>query len=167
MLLDCSMKIIHYLNSIKKMPRWFVVYKPTMKPFFDYKSETCQQHTFPDEEDESIGNVNTMVHIPCDDFENCPVEFIKARKSQNGTIELYLDDVAYNESLKIERENTMEYLRNKRNQLLKDSDFILLSDVPMNEEKRKEWLVYRQALRDYPDSISDPLAPPPFPTRPI
>lgn len=47
----------------------------------------------------------------------------------------------------------LESLRNFRNQLLKDSDWIVLPDSPVSQEKKQEWIVYRQYLRDLPESI--------------
>lgn len=52
----------------------------------------------------------------------------------------------------------------KRNSLLTQSDWTQLPDVPLTLEKKQEWEVYRQALRDLP---SDPLFPNvEFPTPP-
>ena len=50
-------------------------------------------------------------------------------------------------------------------QLLKDSDWAVLSDVPMLAGKRTEWIDYRSALReirsqpDFPTSITWPSKP--------
>ena len=52
-------------------------------------------------------------------------------------------------------------LRNKRNQLLAETDFYALSDVTMSDEMK----TYRQALRDLPANTSDP-ANPTYPTKP-
>ena len=40
------------------------------------------------------------------------------------------------------------HVRGERNQLLAGSDFTQLADAPVTPEKRAEWVVYRQALRD-------------------
>jgi hypothetical protein len=47
----------------------------------------------------------------------------------------------------------LESLRNFRNQLLKDSDWIVLPDSPVSPDKRQEWIVYRQYLRDLPENF--------------
>jgi len=52
-----------------------------------------------------------------------------------------------------------ENIRQKRNQLLQESDFRVVSDYP----QRDKWIVYRQALRDFP-SIWLPEMP--FPEKP-
>tara|TARA_B100001287_G_C22671068_1_gene525296 strand:- start:1714 stop:1986 length:273 start_codon:yes stop_codon:yes gene_type:complete len=45
-------------------------------------------------------------------------------------------------------EFALELLRNERNIILKRSDKYLLSDFPQTEEKKQEWILYRQALRN-------------------
>ena len=55
----------------------------------------------------------------------------------------------------------LKVLRNKRNQLLAETDFYALSDVTMSDEIK----TYRQALRDLPANTSDP-ANPTYPTKP-
>jgi len=48
----------------------------------------------------------------------------------------------------IDIENFKEQLRLMRNDLLTNTDWTQFADVPMTEEKRSEWVTYRQALRD-------------------
>ena len=59
----------------------------------------------------------------------------------------------------------MEGVRVTRNNLLKESDWTQFPDSPLSTEKRTEWSVYRQALRDLPTTVdlSDVI----FPTKPI
>ena len=52
-------------------------------------------------------------------------------------------------------------LRNQRNELLAETDYLALSDVTMTDEMR----TYRQALRDLPANTADP-ANPVWPTKP-
>ena len=47
-------------------------------------------------------------------------------------------------------------VRKQRNQLLKDSDYIMVSDAPITTEKKEEWETYRQALRDIPQDYDSP-----------
>lgn len=47
-------------------------------------------------------------------------------------------------------------LRNKRNNLLKDSDFTQYPDSPLSNEKKLEWQTYRSQLRDFPSNVTDP-----------
>lgn len=44
-------------------------------------------------------------------------------------------------------------LRNKRNLLLKDSDWTQLSDSPLTSEQKTAWATYRQTLRDLPANV--------------
>ena len=55
-------------------------------------------------------------------------------------------------------------IRINRNILLSESDWSVLYDIPMPEEKRLQWLEYRQQLRDFPDNcdINNPI----FPVKP-
>lgn len=48
----------------------------------------------------------------------------------------------------------MNDARGERNQLLAESDWTQAADLP--EEFRNAWASYRQALRDLPDTITDP-----------
>lgn len=41
-------------------------------------------------------------------------------------------------------------IREKRNQLLAESDWTQMPDVPLDEKQREAWQQYRQALRDIP-----------------
>ena len=47
-------------------------------------------------------------------------------------------------------------IRKERNQLLKDSDYIMVSDAPITTEKKEEWTTYRQVLRDIPQDYDSP-----------
>jgi hypothetical protein len=60
---------------------------------------------------------------------------------------------------KLWTEMELDVIREKRNKLLKESDFRVVADYP----QRDKWIVYRQALRDYP-SIWLPDRP--FPETP-
>jgi len=52
-------------------------------------------------------------------------------------------------------------LRNKRQSLLQETDWMANSDVTMSDA----WKTYRQALRDLPANTSDPTNPT-YPTKP-
>jgi len=55
----------------------------------------------------------------------------------------------------------MEQLRDKRDQLLAETDYLALADLTLTDEMRD----YRQALRDLPANTVDP-ANPVFPVKP-
>lgn len=50
-------------------------------------------------------------------------------------------------------------IREKRNELLTESDYIFLQDKwnSLSEIKKQEWTEYRQALRDVPENQMDPF----------
>jgi len=52
----------------------------------------------------------------------------------------------------IRTDNTLEILRNKRNELLKQSDWTQINDSPLSDAKKQEWATYRQSLRDLPST---------------
>ena len=60
-------------------------------------------------------------------------------------------------------EHEWNIVRGKRAILLDSSDWTQLSDVPLSDEKKAEWVSYRQALRDItaqPEgSVSWPVEP--------
>lgn len=68
----------------------------------------------------------------------------------------------------------LESIRRKRNSLLTQSDWTQMPDSPLSEEKKTEWAVYRQQLRDItidldPSSIThwdDAVALAFFPQKP-
>lgn len=47
-----------------------------------------------------------------------------------------------------ENEDTWTSIRYSRNELLTECDWTQLSDSPLTNQKKQEWIVYRQALRD-------------------
>ena len=49
-----------------------------------------------------------------------------------------------------------EQVRQKRNNLLLQSDWTVLIDSPLNDEKKQEYITYRQALRDLPLEYNNP-----------
>ena len=55
----------------------------------------------------------------------------------------------------------LDQLRNKRNRLLSETDYLALSDQTMSDEMT----AYRQALRDLPANTADPENPV-WPTKP-
>ena len=49
---------------------------------------------------------------------------------------------------------TWETIRQKRDELIKSSDWIFLPDISL--KNKEAWLTYRQALRDIPQNFEDP-----------
>ena len=65
-------------------------------------------------------------------------------------------------------DNVLEILRNKRNELLNESDWTQVNDCPLSDSKKQEWATYRQELRDLPSShqATNNIADVIFPTIP-
>ncbi len=58
--------------------------------------------------------------------------------------------------------DTIEYLREERNQKLKDSDWIVIKSLEAGVEIPDDWKTYRQALRDITntyDNLNDVVWP--------
>jgi len=53
--------------------------------------------------------------------------------------------------------NHYEWFRTRRNLLLDSTDWTQGADSPLSDAKKTEYQTYRQALRDLPNSVSDPL----------
>lgn len=53
-------------------------------------------------------------------------------------------------------ENKWFEIRNKRNTLLRECDWTQMPDSPLNNEKKTEWLTYRNNLRNLPQTFSNP-----------
>lgn len=49
-------------------------------------------------------------------------------------------------------------IRQKRDSLLKECDFVDLPNTPLDPEVKAQWISYRQALRDFPENC-DPVNP--------
>ena len=71
-----------------------------------------------------------------------------------------------NESISLPKTSTKSELEwEKAKQFLKDSDWAVLSDVPMTKQQKIDWLEYRKALREiklqsgFPDEINWPKIP--------
>lgn len=74
------------------------------------------------------------------------------------TIDQSLVDTA---AAEIQVEGQWKELRQERNRLLAETDYLALSDLTLSAEMT----TYRQALRDLPSNTSDP-ANPTWPTKP-
>ena len=65
------------------------------------------------------------------------------------------------------QEQAMENVREWRNQLLQESDYTQLPDVPISPADLAQWRAYRQALRDFPQQINvADWSAPPWPVAP-
>ncbi len=76
------------------------------------------------------------------------------------------DNVPYHRPSKMTYTEALQALRKVRGLKLQDSDWTQVPDSPLTPEKKEEWRLYRQALRDFPETCEDP-ANPEWPTPPI
>ena len=68
---------------------------------------------------------------------------------------------AWRAALRLSNEELLQNLRQRRNQLLTETDYLALADSTLTDEMRD----YRQALRDLPANTVDP-ANPVWPVKP-
>jgi len=106
-----------------------------------------------------------------------PFRFVEAPNMENSVIsgsyfEIGDDEVVEYQTRRakteeeIQQENEYKWIeiRERRNRLLFESDWTQLPDSPLSEEKRQEWRIYRQELRDItnytsPDEVIWPNEP--------
>lgn len=69
----------------------------------------------------------------------------------------------------IDEDTLFKEIRAQRDYLLKGSDWTQMPDVVMDETKREEWRLYRQALRDVPGNSEGVTSPEEvsWPTPPV
>ena len=83
----------------------------------------------------------------------------------NDVVEMTAEEVALNVTVQIEA-NTYSN-REKRNQLLIDSDWTQMADSPLTDEAKALWVTYRTALRDLTAHTNWPnLEDADWPTKP-
>lgn len=88
--------------------------------------------------------------------DECPVSrsvFARALSGDFGEIQDYIPP-----SNKA-GEDALELLREQRNELLQETDYIEMPTkwASLTAEKQSEWTVYRNALRDLPSTVVDPV----------
>ena len=89
------------------------------------------------------------------DFQTGKTEIVELTDTEKLEVEYYNNHIAPKESI--------ESLRIRRNQLLKESDWTQSRDVFLSNDE--EWKTYRQQLRDLPKN-TDPMNPV-WPTKPL
>lgn len=62
-------------------------------------------------------------------------------------------------------ESHKNFVRQERDRRLAECDWTQVSDVPLTEEKKNEWILYRQLLRNLPSTIID-ISPINWPLKP-
>ena len=82
----------------------------------------------------------------------------------DGTLNKYVEIEVDNQENPNALNNKKKNKRNKRNILLKETDWAFVSDSPLTDEQKTEATTYRQALRDFPADENFPNNA--FPTKP-
>jgi hypothetical protein len=116
---------------------------------------------------ENVSNFNVLDNATVKEYGWYPYRFVPGETSEdmvsNGSYFVIGNDevVEYqsvrpktDEERQAEINSLWENIRNQRNFLLEKSDWTQLSDSPLNPEKKEEWLVYRQALRDITNQLN-------------
>lgn len=111
-----------------------------------YDADAPQQSSYGGE----WGDPEISLHIEIpSDFDP---EEIKAIKSEDGSITLIQDPSKVQAKLDL----AWADLRARRNQLLAACDWTQLVDTHMSQDRKEAWAEYRQALRDLPETATDP-----------
>lgn len=119
---------------------------------------------------------NTGVIVNCSDLSENQLSALLIKQPNLDYINVYTVgikniavDIATKKLKKVTiTQNIAELIRQRRIGLLTSSDWTQGADSPLSAEKKAEWAVYRQALRDLPDeqgsvnSIDDVV----WPTQP-
>lgn len=75
---------------------------------------------------------------------------------ENGIPKPTMEEL-HNAWIEMNSEKPYEKLRQKRNALLSETDFMFTTDYPMSPELKEKWSVYRQTLRDLPETSTPML----------
>lgn len=76
-----------------------------------------------------------------------------------SNVEDYLSSISEPSiSSSVEKEIIWDQLRLKRDRLIASTDWTQMPDAPLDDAKKAEFTAYRQALRDIPQTYSDPDA---------
>ena len=96
---------------------------------------------------------DTLIRIPDDLNYQC----IEAYRNESNKI--MLRHVSNVDFINMITQINFDSLRTKRNELLKNCDYVTLRCYSMGEPVPEEWKLYMQALRDLPANTADPENP--------
>ena len=104
---------------------------------------------------------------PIFDYRLVPDEFDKdtlgvERDSDTGEYVFCVDPI----KLELKKQTIWAAIRAQRNSLLYACDWTQLNDAQLSQVNKDEWAVYRQKLRDVPNSVQDPSDPVQWPAPP-
>lgn len=125
----------------------------------------------------NISNFNILDDITLKSFGWYPHRFVEATLGENDKITgsyfvIGEDEVVEYQTVASKSESEIQdminqkwiNIRSQRSIYLKESDWTQLADVALSDEKKEEWKVYRQSLRDItnfetPDNVIWPTKP--------
>lgn len=116
----------------------------------------------------NISNFNVLDNQSLKEFGWYPYRFVPADLegdkivdgsyitiNENEVVEYQIARDKTQDEINSEIENLWSNIRSQRNIFLNESDWTQISDSPLSVEKKEEWKVYRQELRDITNQ-SDP-----------
>ena len=108
---------------------------------------------------DSEGNYSGFYHTEFFSIENIPTPNIELTSDQwNETFDFRCKVIDGEHTVipfttQEMQEEKLTMLRSERDKLLRDSDWTqMVTDVPLSDSKKEEWRIYRQALRDLPET---------------
>ena len=96
------------------------------------------------------GSPQASAHLPVP--EGLSWDVVKGQREEDGSVTVVADPT----KVAAKTEAAWSDLRIKRNALLVACDWTQLADTRMSQDRKDAWTQYRQELRDFPDSVSDP-----------
>jgi hypothetical protein len=96
---------------------------------------------------------DTFIKIP----ENLNYQCIEAYRDESGVI--LLRHISDTETIEKITKNNLNSLRSIRDDLLKQSDWVVIRSTSTDTPVPDEWKTYMQALRDLPSNTEDPANP--------
>lgn len=85
-------------------------------------------------------------------------ERLRQEEQKDLKLKEYIEKIKLQEEEYERNRDYWEEFRNKRNYRLLKSDWTQFPDSPLTEDQKNVWQVYRQALRDLPENVTDPKA---------
>lgn len=125
-----------------------VLLKDLSVPYI-YQSTEPRQKDFGGE----WGSASQSVHLKVPN--GLRKNILKGVKNDDGTYTLIEDETKLQGLIDAE----WEKIRAERNKRLASTDWTMLNDAQLDDEKKASYLAYRKALRDVPQNNEDPFNP--------
>jgi hypothetical protein len=77
---------------------------------------------------------------------------------KENAVNIPTKEIVDSKVLELKNTKPFIFLRNERKKKLTESDYLAMPDYPhINDTLKQEWLLYRQALRDLPSTVTPQL----------